>query len=96
MKDSVGFNDASSLLRAFRDLLRLKIAKIHKLPNPSSLASEELIGFLKVGKNSDEVISSVKELLRNSDDQEFAGNELAKQPVEDLYRKGFNILKEIR
>ena len=96
MKDSVGFNDASSLLRAFRDLLRLKISKIHKHPNPSSLASEELIGFLKAGKNSDEVISSVKELLRSCDDQEFAGNELAKQPVEDLYRKGFNILKEIR
>ena len=96
MKDAVGFNDASSLLRAFRDLLRLKIAKIHKHPNPSSLASEELIAHLKAGKNSDEVIGAVKELLRSCDDQEFAGNELAKQPVEDLYRKGFAILKKIR
>ena len=57
MKDAVGFNDASSLLRAFRDLLRLKVAKIHKYPNPSSLASDELIALLKAGKNSDEVIS---------------------------------------
>jgi hypothetical protein len=96
MKDAVGFNDPSSLLRAFRDLLRLKIAKIHKHPNPSSLASEELIVHLKAGKNSDEVIGTVKELLRSCDDQEFAGNELAKQPVEDLYRKGFAILKKIR
>lgn len=96
MKDAVGFNDASSLLRAFRDLLRLKISKIHNHPNPSSLASEELIVLLKAGKNSDEVIGAVKELLRSCDDQEFAGNELAKQPVEDLYRKGFAILKKIR
>ncbi len=96
MKDSVGFNDASSLLRAFRDLLRLKIAKIHKYPNPSSLASDELIALLKAGKNSDEVIGAVKELLRSCDDQEFAGNELARQPVEDLYRKGSAILKKIR
>jgi hypothetical protein len=96
MKDAVGFNDASSLLRAFRDLLRLKIAKIHKHPNPSSLASEELLALLQAGKNSNEVIDAVKELLRSCDDQEFAGNELAKQPVEDLYRKGFAILKKIR
>ena len=96
MKDAVGFNDASSLLRAFRDLLRLKIARIHKYPNPSSLASDELIALLKAGKNSDEVISAVKELLRNCDDQEFAGNELARQPVEDLYREGSAILKKIR
>ena len=77
MKDAVGFNDASSLLRAFRDLLRLKVAKIHKHPNPSSLASDELIALLQAGKNSDEVIAAVKELLRSCDDQEFAGNELA-------------------
>ena len=96
MKDSVGFNDASSLLLAFRDLLRLKIAKNRKHPNPSSLASDEIVMLLKAGKNSEEVINSVKELLRNCDDQEFAGNELSKQPVEDLYRKGFGLLKKIR
>ena len=96
MKDSVGFNDPSSLLLAFRDLLRLKIAKNRKHPNPSSLASDEIVMLLKAGKNSEEVINSVKELLRNCDDQEFAGNELSKQPVEDLYRKGFGLLKKIR
>ena len=47
----------------FEILLRLKVARIHKYPNPSSLASDELIALLKAGKNSDEVISAVKELL---------------------------------
>jgi len=96
MKDAVGFNDSSSLLRSFRDLLRLKLAKLHGHPNPSSLASEEIITLLRKGKNSNDLIEDVQEMLKNCDDQEFAGSELTKQPLDSLYRKGSVLLRNLR
>lgn len=96
MKDSVGFNDASSFLRAFRDLIRIRLASLRNHPNPSSLSSDELVTLLHSGENSEELISEIEDLLRSCDDQEFAGNELAKHPLDSLYQKGTKLLKNLR
>lgn len=96
MKDSVGFKDAPALLRAFRDLLRLRIASLRKHPNPSSLSSEEILSLLRLGNNSEEIIQEARELLRSCDDQEFAGNELARQPLESLYQTSHGLLKKLK
>lgn len=96
MKDSVGFNDASSFLRAFRDLVRIKLASLRNHPNPSSLSSDELVILLQTGDNTEELISDIKEMLRSCDDQEFAGNELAKHPLDTLYQKGAKLLKQLK
>ena len=54
-------------MKNFRDLLRLKLAKLHGHPNPSSLASEEIITLLRKGKNSNDLIEDVQEMLKNCD-----------------------------
>ena len=92
----MGFKDAPALLRAFRDLLRLRIASLRKHPNPSSLSSEEILSLLRLGNNSEEIIQEARELLRSCDDQEFAGNELARQPLESLYQTSHGLLKKLK
>jgi len=96
MKDSVGFNDGSSFLRAFRDLVRIRLASLRNHPNPSSLSSDELVALLQTGDNSEELITDIKELLRSCDDQEFAGNELARQPLDTLYQKGAKLIQKLK
>ncbi len=96
MKDSIGFNDASSFLRAFRDLIRIRLSSLRNHPNPSSLSSDELVTLLHLGDNTEELISEIEDLLRSCDDQEFAGNELAKHPLDSLYQKGTKLLKNLR
>ncbi len=96
MKDSVGFNDASSFLRAFRDLVRIRLASLRNHPNPSSLSIDELVALLQSGDNTEELIAEIKELLRSCDDQEFAGNELARHPLDSLYQKGAKLLKKLK
>jgi hypothetical protein len=96
MKDSVGFNDASSFLRAFRDLVRIRLASLRNHPNPSSLSSDELVALLQSGDNTEELITDVKELLMSCDDQEFAGNELARHPLDTLYQKGAKLIQKLK
>ncbi len=96
MKDSVRFNDASSFLRAFRDLVRIRLASLRNHPNPSSLSSDELVALLQSGDNTEELITDIKELLRNCDDQEFAGNELARLPLDTLYQKSSKLIRKLK
>ena len=96
MKDSVGFNDAPSFLRAFRDLVRIRLAALRNHPNPSSLSSDELVALLQSGDNSEESIAEIKELLRSCDDQEFAGNELTRQPLDTLHQKGAKLIQKLK
>ena len=46
--------------------------------------------------NTEELITDIKELLRSCDDQEFAGNELAKHPLDTLYQKGAKLIQKLK
>jgi hypothetical protein len=72
------------------------LASLRNHPNPSSLSSDELVALLQSGDNPEDLITEIKELLRSCDDQEFAGNELSRHPLDSLYQKGAKLLKNLK
>ena len=96
MKNSLVHKDPELFFRSFKGLVRLKIGKLRKHPNPSSLSSSEILALIKQESNSSSLIENLEALLQKCDDQEFAKGNSNQVSLQEEYKLASLILKKVK
>ena len=96
MKESLSHKDTELFFRSFKGLVRMKVGKMSKHRNPSSLSSRELLSLIKKESNSSSFIENLEDLLQKCDDLEFAKGDSTQVSLQENYQEAIRILKKIK